>query len=146
MEKQIEKQEIEEIANDIAKICPDLVENCCGQVNCVTHLTLSLYKAGYRRQSEPISCGHEKGGYLVRLPCKVGDILYVISQMKDKRILPFINEYEVTSIDIKRKSIVIYHEMDGYIKSFKQTDFGRTIFLTKEEAERAAADNNVGVK
>lgn len=70
-------------------------------------------------------------------PCKVGDTLYVISQMKDKRILPFINEYEVTSISIKKKSIVIYHEMDGYIKIFKQNDFGKTVFLTKEEAERA---------
>ena len=28
-------------------------------------------------------------------PCKVGDNLYVISQMKDKRILPFINTYKV---------------------------------------------------
>lgn len=73
----------------------------------------------------------------IRLPCKVGDTLYVISQMKDKRILPFINEYEVTSISIKKKSIVIYHEMDGYIKIFKQNDFGKTIFLTREEAERA---------
>ena len=101
------------------------------------HRAVALYHAGYRKQSEPILCGHEKGGEWVQLPCKVGDILYVISQMKDKRILPFINEYEVTSICIKRKGIVIYHEMDGYIKSFKQTDFGRTIFLTKEEAEKA---------
>jgi hypothetical protein len=46
----MEKQ-IEEMANDIAKICPDLVENCCGQVNCVTHLTLSLSKIGYRKAS-----------------------------------------------------------------------------------------------
>lgn len=79
-------------------------------------------------------------------PCKVGDTLYVISQMKDKRFLPFIREYEVTSILIKRKSIVIYHEMDGYIKIFKQTDFGRTVFLSKVEAERVVTDNNVGVK
>jgi hypothetical protein len=88
-------------------------------------LAKAVYNAGYRKQNENT----------VELPCKVGDILYVISQMKDKRILPFINEYEVTSIGIKRESVVIYHEMDGYIKSFKQTDFGRTIFLTKEEAE-----------
>lgn len=70
-------------------------------------------------------------------PCKVGDTLYVISQMKDKRILPFINEYEVTSIWLKKKSIVIYHEMDGFIKIFRQTDFGKTVFLTREEAEEA---------
>lgn len=108
-------------------------------------LAEAVYNAGYRKQSEPISCGHENGEW-VQLPCKVGDTLYVISQMKDKRILPFINEYEVTSVEIKRKSIVIYHEMDGYIKSFKQTDFGRTIFLTKEEAERVVTDINVGGK
>lgn len=45
-------KQIEEMANDLAKICPDLVENCCGQVNCVTHLTLSLSKIGYRKSSE----------------------------------------------------------------------------------------------
>jgi hypothetical protein len=70
-------------------------------------------------------------------PCKVGDTLYVISQMKDKRILPFINKYTATSISITKKSIVVYHEMDGYIKVFKHTDFGKTVFLTREEAELA---------
>lgn len=82
----------------------------------------------------------------VQLPCKVGDTLYVISQMKDKRILPFINKYEVTSICIKKKSIVIYHEMDGYIKIFRETDFGKTIFLSKEEAERVVTDIYGGCK
>lgn len=47
-----DKKQIEEMANDIAKICPDLVESGCGQINCVTHLTLSLYKEGYRKQVE----------------------------------------------------------------------------------------------
>ena len=46
------QKQIEEMANDLAKICPDLVENCCGQINCVTHLTLSLSKMGYRKASE----------------------------------------------------------------------------------------------
>lgn len=46
------KKQIMEMANDIANICPDLVDNCCGEINCVTHLTLSLYDAGYRKQSE----------------------------------------------------------------------------------------------
>lgn len=94
-----------------------------------------LYDEGCRMQNEPISCAHEKGGEWVKLPCKVGDILYVISQMKDKRILPFINEYEVTSISINKKSIVVYHGVDGFLKTFKQADFGKTVFLTREEAE-----------
>lgn len=71
------------------------------------------------------------------LPCNVDDTLYVISQMKDKRILPFINEYKVTSILLKKKSISIYHEKDGFVKTFKPADFGKTVFLTKEAAEQA---------
>ena len=71
----------------------------------------------------------------VELPCKVGDKLFVLSPMRDKRILQFINEYLCTSISIKKRSITVYHEMDGYIKIFKQTDFGKTVFLTKESAE-----------
>ena len=51
-EAEIRDKQIEEMANDIAQICPDLVENCCGQINCVTHLTLSLSKMGYRKASE----------------------------------------------------------------------------------------------
>ena len=72
-------------------------------------------------------------------PCKVGDTLYVVSQMRDKRMLPFVNSYEVTSITIKRKSMTIYHEMDSFIKIFKQSDFGKTVFLSREDAEKALA-------
>ena len=75
-------------------------------------------------------------------PCNVGDTLYVISQMKDKRILPFINEYEATSIKLGKKKCVVYHEKDGYIKMFKQDDFGKTVFLTREEAEKALAERS----
>ena len=70
-------------------------------------------------------------------PCKVGDTLYVISQMKDKRILPFVNEYEATYIQVGKRKCKVYHEKDGFIKIFLQDDFGKTVFLTREEAERS---------
>ena len=70
-------------------------------------------------------------------PCKVGGTLYVISQMKDKRILPFVNEYEATYIQVGKRKCKVYHEQDGFIKIFLQDDFGKTVFLTREEAERA---------
>lgn len=54
-------KQIEEMTKDLTKICPDLGEDCYGQMNCVTHLTLSLsemaeylYKAGYRKSSDVI--------------------------------------------------------------------------------------------
>lgn len=106
----------------------------------------ALVNAGYRKQSEPFSCNHENGGEWVQLPCKVGDTLYVISQTKDKRILPFISTYEATSISVGKRKCIVYHEMDGYIKLFKQDDFGKTVFLTKEEAEQAVTDIRVGRK
>ena len=127
-----EKQIIEQLEKDIRlnlAVTPNPKEERTHQV------ARLLVKDGYRKQSRPFSCGHEKGGEWVQLPCKVGDTIYVISQMQDKRFLPFIKEYEVTSISIRKKSVVIWHEMDGYIKNFKQTDFGKTIFLTEEEAE-----------
>lgn len=80
----------------------------------------------------------------VVVPCRVGDNLYVISQMRDKRILPFINEYECTSIKLGKRKCCVYHEMDGFIKIFKEDDFGKTVFLTKEEAEAALAKMDGG--
>jgi hypothetical protein len=124
------EKQIEEMAKAMCRSCKpngncELDDKPCN-TECIHSCRAEiLYAAGYRKQSENA----------VELPCKVGDTLYVISQMKDKRFLPFITEYEVTSISIKKKSVVIWHEMDGYLKNFKQTDFGKTIFLTKEEAE-----------
>lgn len=96
-----------------------------------------------QKDTSCIRCGAEKltdyllaNGVIVT-PCKVGDKLFVISQMRDKRILPFVNEYEATSIKLGKRKCVVYHEKDGFIKIFKQDDFGKTVFLTKEESERA---------
>jgi hypothetical protein len=74
---------------------------------------------------------------IIAPPCRVGDTLYVISQMKDKRILPFVNEYEATYIQVGKRKCKVYHEKDGFIKIFLQDDFGKTVFLTREEAEAA---------
>jgi hypothetical protein len=44
------QKQIEEMANDLAQHCPDLVANCCGAMPCVSCLTKFLYDAGYRKQ------------------------------------------------------------------------------------------------
>lgn len=41
---------ITEIAKDIAKSCPDLVENGCGNDNCVACLAFKLIGLGYQKQ------------------------------------------------------------------------------------------------
>ena len=44
------EKQIEEMANDLAQHCPDLVANCCGASSCVSCLTRFLYEAGYRKR------------------------------------------------------------------------------------------------
>lgn len=41
---------ITELANDIAKSCPDLAENGCGNDNCVGCLAFKLIGLGYQKQ------------------------------------------------------------------------------------------------
>lgn len=62
---------ITEIANDIAKSCPDLVENGCGNDNCVACLAFKLIGLGYQKQ-EWISVEE-------RLPDKTQDYLVVLN-------------------------------------------------------------------
>jgi hypothetical protein len=45
-----EAQEIKtELANDIATMCPDLVESGCGDITCIDCLTKKLYNLGWRK-------------------------------------------------------------------------------------------------
>ena len=97
------KEQIKEMANDIAKICPDLVENCCGQINCVTHLALSLYDADYRKQSEWISVTErlpESGASVLGYSEIVGDIrCYDICKGRCDSILQWWSETGWATVD-----------------------------------------------
>lgn len=69
----------------------------------------------------------EEQGLLLRLPVKVGDTVYI----------PFINriiEKRVISIIVQRSFIVVYCENNSH--PFSCEDFGKTVFLTREEAEQ----------
>ncbi len=73
----------------------------------------------------------EEQGLLLKLPCKVGDTIY------------YIDDYEiywskVHNIDISKENgeyIFCIAFMD-----YKADDFGKTVFLTKAEAEKALAE------
>lgn len=75
-------------------------------------------------------------------PCKVGDTVYVINEWEVEETAVFSMKIEsedsgwvvflkarVTDYAIKSK--------DGYASIFKTFIFGKTVFLTREEAERA---------
>ena len=73
----------------------------------------------------------EEQGLLVRLPCKVGDGLYCIVNGKVKKLKVHsfgVPDFEITDIEFK------------YVDGFKIVRFvgevGKTVFLTREEAEK----------
>ena len=62
---------------------------------------------------------------VIHIPCKVGDIVY---QTDGVRI------YELTILDISLHKNKPYYETDGV--DFDDDAIGKSVFLTKEEAER----------
>lgn len=75
----------------------------------------------------------EEQGRLIKLPCKVGDTVYAIG-FNNK---PIIYESVVLRILITEKEIVFNVKIDefGINSQLKQSMFGKTVFLTKSEAE-----------
>lgn len=69
----------------------------------------------------------EEQGRLIKLPCKVGDTVYCINPDKNT-----INELVVYGFDIRPLQRFVYDYMGARL-NFNQ--FGKTVFLTKSEAE-----------
>lgn len=75
----------------------------------------------------------EEKGLLVRLPCKVGDTVYVPTRN-------FISELRIIMISVNMYGAYfrwmlnsgIYPNLDG----FSRSKLGKTVFLTREEAEK----------
>ena len=77
----------------------------------------------------------EEQGRLIKLPCKVGDTVYAIGFNNNK---PIIYESVVLRILITEKEIVFNVKVDEFEvnSQLKQSMFGKTVFLTQEEAEQ----------
>ena len=78
---------------------------------------------------------------LVNLPCKVGDKLYEITSRKT------ISEYQVTAIRIELFGIFVDWKItqgfvDKYISGMPAGEIGNSVFLTREEAEKALEEKN----
>lgn len=81
--------------------------------------------------------GLEEQGRLVKLPCNRGDKIYFIKSAFSMAHFPI--EARITSIcgidcdsDVMYSSITEYNKID---RRFKSSDIGKTVFLTKSEAE-----------
>jgi hypothetical protein len=71
----------------------------------------------------------------VELPCKVGDTVYVIENIAgEEKIIQ--DSVETIGIGYYADGIEIY-QFDGIKTDGYFSDFGKTVFLTREEAEQA---------
>ena len=112
------EKQIEEMARII---CRDYNGGICAtdgfvcNYNCEwTQIAKHLYNAGYRKQSEN----------MVEVFCKVGDTVY----QTDGIII-----YELEVFDVSLRKGKPYYETESI--DFDNTAIGKSIFLTKEEAE-----------
>lgn len=85
----------------------------------------------------------EEQGLLLRLKVNVGDKVWVITSPANYSLgeyaevmLKHPQEKKIQSITITKKGL-LYHVKD---RTFNEFDFGKTVFLTEEEAESALAE------
>lgn len=76
----------------------------------------------------------EEQGLLVRLPCKVGDTIYRRGDPIKK-----IYEWQIAYVEVYEDETVFVDDSDN---TFVEADIGKTVFLTREEAEKALEVNN----
>lgn len=74
----------------------------------------------------------EEQGRLVKLPCRVGDTVYGISM--GKIITLIVNEISIFYMK-GEKIINVKCQNDDVFRNYIETEFGKTVFLTKSEAE-----------
>lgn len=74
----------------------------------------------------------EEQGRLLKLPCKVGDTVYGISMGKIIKLA--VNEISIFYMK-GEKIINVKCQNDDMFRNYIETEFGKTVFLTKSEAE-----------
>lgn len=76
----------------------------------------------------------EEQGLFVRLPCKVGDTVYALDEVMEVDVVHEINYGRTSNGDLR---LLFLCEMGV---SFYDNDVGKTVFLKREEAEAALAN------
>lgn len=85
-------------------------------------------------------CQAEQDERCVVLPCKVGDTLFDIFEFIENRESPEIYEYKADTIEFGIDKKGEFFVIDSMY--FRPEDFGKTVFLTREEAEAALKEAN----
>lgn len=80
----------------------------------------------------------EEDGRLIRLQCGLRDVVYVISEFPGNLIdSAVLKRIELGKFTRGNKRYIIIPEWSHFASCYYDDDFGKTIFLTREAAERA---------
>ena len=101
-------------------------ENCCSKKLCLNALIDRL--AAYEDAEEQ--------GLLIRLPCKVGDTVYVISGKS-----AFKATVDTLHVEENNRLAIEVHYNNFGLCSLYAGRFGKTVFLTREESEAALKED-----
>ena len=85
----------------------------------------------YHRTADPLLSAKAQGRVVV-LPCKVGDVVYGF--YGEKTILPMVAKWIETNTD---GWCIAAQYTPMAPRFYRFSDFGKTVFLTREEAEKA---------
>ncbi len=122
------EKQIKEIAKDLCRLT-ELHCDCGNGRPCfrVLKKAEALYDAGYRKQRENA----------IELPCKIGDRIYRLN-----RLCTAVTEATVKAIyytedkkDYPKSHLVIQYDLARGRVRVNFSEFGKTVFLTREEAE-----------
>lgn len=84
----------------------------------------------------------EEQGLLIRLPCKVGDTVWDIKYNWVRGSV--VTRYDTAQNIGKKYNEHIHIIFNGFHGCFNVKDFGKIVFLTKEEAEAKLSEMEIG--
>lgn len=103
-------------------------------LNCACDRVCNHALFGFENCGNWLPADDSKGEYL-HLPCKVGNFVY-----EPRPDRGFVSVYKITAIRINKNDLFFYWELiDGiysYIEGFDDSVLGKTVFLSREEAEK----------
>lgn len=80
----------------------------------------------------------EENGLLVRLPCKVGDTVWIVDENSNE--FDGIDECRVSQVIWNGTFFALIFDKDCY--GYSESYIGKTVFLTREEAEQALKERD----
>ena len=111
-----------------------------GKERLIELIDKTFYEQHYQRRllNAEITADYLLDNGVIVPPCKAGDTVWVILQ-NYKFTKPEIESRKILSVQIYKNRNIQYHYKDG---CFYKNVIGKTVFFTREEAEKALAERS----